>query len=56
MARGLVYDFSKSSGDPWVLVAMEHVKRLWISDWKTGDLESGWLGSGTTKHGVRVSI
>jgi hypothetical protein len=48
------YDGSKPDDDPWALVTLEQQKKLWVSDWTENELDSGWLGSGFTKVGVKV--
>jgi hypothetical protein len=49
-----IYDASKSPSDPWVLVTTDLLKKLWISNWEVDVPSTGWLGSGHTKHGIKV--
>jgi hypothetical protein len=49
-----IYDASKSPGDPWVLVTIDFLKKLWISNREVDVPSTGWLGSGHTKHGIKV--
>lgn len=46
---------NKETGDPWVIAMSEQSEKLQVSNWKAGDMASGWLGEGFLKVGFKVS-